>query len=223
MVKRARRGDETVAAAVFFLSRDGAVRPLLGHARAAPQPAFRDLLSPGHRLLHRARHHALRARHAGRTQGEPRLRSGHHLVACTGSSTRASARPSATTCGAKATHVDEYAREIDTHVPYRDARRAARSKTSVNKRPSPGSRPRATANGFRHSTRRSTNPRACWPPAATFSRPPAGRIPARHLSLVFRRPAGVVVVARPARGSRPGRVPAVRAASRKLCEIVALR
>jgi uncharacterized protein len=25
-------------------------------------------------------------------------------------------------------HVDEYARDIDTHVPYRDARRAARSK-----------------------------------------------------------------------------------------------
>ncbi len=52
-----------------------AVRPLLGRDRQLPQPAFRDLLPPGHRVLHRARHSPLRARHAGRAQDRARLRT----------------------------------------------------------------------------------------------------------------------------------------------------
>ena len=41
-----------------------------------PQPALRDLLLPGHRVLHRARPAALRTRHTGRTQDQPRLPAG---------------------------------------------------------------------------------------------------------------------------------------------------
>ena len=58
-----------------------AVRPLLGGAREPPQPAFRGLLPPGHRLLHRAT--ASRCSNPGtqgEAQGEPRFRAGQHLV-----------------------------------------------------------------------------------------------------------------------------------------------
>ena len=57
-----------------------ALRPLLGRRRRVPQPAFRGLLSPGHRVLHRARHAPLRARDPGRAQGDARLRADAHLV-----------------------------------------------------------------------------------------------------------------------------------------------
>ena len=51
-------GGETVGGGGVLLERRRAVRPLLGRERATPQPAFRNLLPPGHRVLHRARHRA---------------------------------------------------------------------------------------------------------------------------------------------------------------------
>jgi predicted N-acyltransferase len=80
MVKRARHHGENRGGRRVLLESRGAVRALLGRERATPQPAFRDLLPPGHRVLHRARHCPVRARHAGRTQGEPRIRPGEYLV-----------------------------------------------------------------------------------------------------------------------------------------------
>ena len=44
-----------VAAAIFFGRADTLYRTLLGRGGGLPQPAFRDLLPPGHRILHRAR------------------------------------------------------------------------------------------------------------------------------------------------------------------------
>ena len=50
-----------------------------------------------------------------------------------------------------------------------------------------------------------------------------GRLPSRHLPVVFGRPTGVVVVAESARSARSRANSAARAAFAKLCEIVALR
>jgi len=69
MVKTCARRRRHRGSGGLLLESGGAVRSLLGRVRGSPQPAFRNLLSPGNRVLHRARHWALRARHAGRTQG----------------------------------------------------------------------------------------------------------------------------------------------------------
>jgi predicted N-acyltransferase len=53
MLKIARIGAEPIAVAIFFVGERRAVRPLLGRRRQLPQPAFRNLLLPGHRILHR--------------------------------------------------------------------------------------------------------------------------------------------------------------------------
>ena len=55
------------------LRRRRALRALLGRDRARPRPALRGLLLPGDRVLHRARHRALRGRRAGRAQARARL------------------------------------------------------------------------------------------------------------------------------------------------------
>ncbi len=70
MVKLAVHGGTPVAAAIFFWSQGHLVRALLGLLQRLPQPAFRGLLSPGHRVLHRAGHRPIRARRAGRSQGQ---------------------------------------------------------------------------------------------------------------------------------------------------------
>ena len=57
-----------------------AVRPLLGQQRGLPQPAFRDLLLPRHRLLHPRALGAFRARHARRAQDRARFRAAIDLV-----------------------------------------------------------------------------------------------------------------------------------------------
>ena len=173
MVKRARRARRDGGGRGVLLEPGGAVRPLLGRARAASQPAFRNLLPPGHRVLHRARHPALRARHAGRAQGEPRLRAGQRPGPCTGSSIRASARPSATICGAKARTSTSTRARSTAHVPYRDARLRARSKSEDGDEQDHhlAHARTATASGFHRSTRRWTSPKGCSPPVATSRRP----------------------------------------------------
>ncbi len=80
LIKRARQRDETAGHGRVLQGWQRAVWSLLGRVRAASQPSLRDLLPPGHRLLHRARHRALRVRRAGRAQGRPGIRAGHDLV-----------------------------------------------------------------------------------------------------------------------------------------------
>ena len=55
MLKIARHGAAADRGGDFFRRRGRAVRALLGRRRQLSQPAFRDLLLPGHRILHRAR------------------------------------------------------------------------------------------------------------------------------------------------------------------------
>jgi predicted N-acyltransferase len=127
MVKRARYRDETVAAAVFFWSPEALYGRYWGAARDASQSSLRNLLSPGRRILHRARHRPLRAGNAGIAQGEPRFRpaqtsSMHWIV-------DARFREAiGDYLKREGPAVDQYAREIAAHVPYRDARREARGK-----------------------------------------------------------------------------------------------
>ena len=59
MVKLALHGRTVVAAAIFFVGGRCALRALLGCGGGLSQPALRDLLSPGNRVLHRARTRAL--------------------------------------------------------------------------------------------------------------------------------------------------------------------
>ena len=71
VVKLARACSGTpIAAAIFFRRRRRALRPLLGRGRGLPQPAFRDVLLPGHRVLHRA---AACERFEPGTQGEHKV------------------------------------------------------------------------------------------------------------------------------------------------------
>ena len=72
MVKLAVRAGKPVAAAIFLVT-GGLVRPLLGRLGRLQQPAFRGVLSPGNRVLHRARRCAVRAGYAGRAQGQSRI------------------------------------------------------------------------------------------------------------------------------------------------------
>ena len=53
MLKIARQGRTPIARRDLLRGRGCAVRPLLGRRRQLPQPAFRDLLLPGDRILHR--------------------------------------------------------------------------------------------------------------------------------------------------------------------------
>ncbi|HEX6395822.1 MAG TPA: peptidogalycan biosysnthesis protein [Steroidobacteraceae bacterium] len=127
MIKRARLGHRTLAAAVFFWNADA----LYGRYWGA---------SENHHSLHfeTCYHQGVDfciergiSRFEPGTQGEHKVSRGfvpsstwsmHWIVdprfrAAIGDYLRRESR-----------HVDEYAREVDTHVPYRDARRAARSK-----------------------------------------------------------------------------------------------
>ena len=79
LVILAEKEDKPIAAAVFF-ERRCALRPLLGQRRPLRCPAFRDLLLPGYRLLHRDGQADFRARHPGRTQDQPRISPDRDLV-----------------------------------------------------------------------------------------------------------------------------------------------
>ncbi len=53
MLKIARLGREPIAVAIFFVGEDALYGRYWGAGRQLPQPAFRDLLLPRHRILHR--------------------------------------------------------------------------------------------------------------------------------------------------------------------------
>ena len=118
---------EPVAAAIFFCGDGRAVRPLLGRGGDYHSLHFETCYHQGIEFCIEQRHRALRARHAGRAQGEPRLRADAHLVGALHRRRAISAPPSPTTWRAKAAAVDAYADEVQGHVPYRD-RRAARTR-----------------------------------------------------------------------------------------------
>ena len=101
-------------------------------------------------------------------------------------------------------HVDEYARDIDSHVPYRDARREARSNSNEQDHhlARAGRGPRVVS-AARPGARRTGGPAGGR--RRPVARAAAGGLPARHLSLVFGRPAGVVVVAESARSPAAAR------------------
>jgi predicted N-acyltransferase len=76
----AERDGRPIAAALDVFGAGVAVRALLGQHGARSRPAFRGLLLPGDRVLHRARHRALRGRGAGRAQARARLPRRDHAL-----------------------------------------------------------------------------------------------------------------------------------------------
>ena len=68
VVELASVGGEFVACAILLRGADTLVWALLGRQRRLPQPAFRALLLPRHRVLHSREARPIRARHAGRAQ-----------------------------------------------------------------------------------------------------------------------------------------------------------
>ncbi len=75
LVLLATAGAALVAVAIFFRGAETLYGRYWGAAGELPQPAFRGLLPPGHRVLHPRGAAALRARHAGRAQDRARLRA----------------------------------------------------------------------------------------------------------------------------------------------------
>lgn len=127
MIKRARLRSRTVAAAVFFWSREALYGRYWGASEEHHSLHFETCYHQGVDFcIERGI-----ARFEPGTQGEHKVSRGfvpsstwsmHWIVdprfrAAIGDYLRR-----------ESVHVDEYAREVDTHVPYRDARRAARSK-----------------------------------------------------------------------------------------------
>jgi predicted N-acyltransferase len=127
MIKRARLGDRTVAAAVFFWNADALYGRYWGASEDHHSLHFETCYHQGVDFcIERGI-----ARFEPGTQGEHKVSRGfvpsstwsmHWIVdprfrAAIGDYLRR-----------ESLHVDEYAREVDTHVPYRDARRAARAK-----------------------------------------------------------------------------------------------
>ena len=128
MVKRARSGDETVAAAVFFWSQEALYGRYWGATEQHHSLHFETCYHQGIEFcIERGI-----ARFEPGTQGEHKVSRGfvpantwsmHWIVdprfrAAIGDYLRRESR-----------HMDEYARDIEHHVPYRDARRIARSKS----------------------------------------------------------------------------------------------
>lgn len=127
MIKRARLGNRTVAAAVFFWNADALYGRYWGASEDHHSLHFETCYHQGVDFcIERGI-----ARFEPGTQGEHKVSRGfvpsstwsmHWIVdprfrAAIGDYLRR-----------ESLHVDEYAREVDLHVPYRDARRAARSK-----------------------------------------------------------------------------------------------
>lgn len=127
MIKRARLRGETVAAAVFFWSPEALYGRYWGASEDHHSLHFETCYHQGVDFcIERGI-----ARFEPGTQGEHKVSRGfvpsstwsmHWIVdprfrAAIGEYLRR-----------ESVHIDEYAREVDTHVPYRDARRAARSK-----------------------------------------------------------------------------------------------
>jgi len=73
LVILAEKDQQTVATAVFFESDEVLYGRYWGSGRSLRRIAFRNLLLPGHRLLHRHGKAGIRARHAGRAQDQSRL------------------------------------------------------------------------------------------------------------------------------------------------------
>jgi len=127
MIKRARLGGRTVAAAVFFWNADALYGRYWGASEDHHSLHFETCYHQGVDFcIERGI-----ARFEPGTQGEHKVSRGfvpsstwsmHWIVdprfrAAIGDYLRR-----------ESLHVDEYAREVDLHVPYRDARRSARSK-----------------------------------------------------------------------------------------------
>ena len=195
MVKLAELAGHADRGGDLLPRRRHALRPLLGRRRGVPQPAFRDVLLPGNRVLHRTGPAAFRTRNAGRAQSAARLRADAHVV---GALDRGSAIPARNRqlpaagasgsgpihrAGARARSIQEasQARSL-THSHARLDRLAVR--TRFARRLSSGG-PRAAR------TRRPARRRR-----RSFSAAPARRLSTRHLSLVLARSTDPVVVSR---------------------------
>ena len=76
----ATRDHRPIAASLNIHNEQPAVRPLLGRRRISSCAAFRNLLLPGDRILHRARHRDIRRRRAGRTQDGARTAAGRNAL-----------------------------------------------------------------------------------------------------------------------------------------------
>ena len=179
MVKLALHGRTVVAAAIFFVGGGCALRALLGRGGGLPQPALRDLLPPGDRVLHRAR--------AWRASSPARRASTRSAAASSPPSPgRRTTSPMAQFRAAIADYlaregaaVEAYAHEVQGHVPYRGRRDADRSRENDHLAlPARCARvvsaARAGARGARGAAgrrRRSLARSGCWPPTAAASFP----------------------------------------------------
>jgi predicted N-acyltransferase len=127
MIKRARLGDHTVAVAVFFWSAEALYGRYWGASEEHHSLHFETCYHQGVDFcIERGI-----ARFEPGTQGEHKVSRG--FVPSNTWSMHWIVDPRFRTAigdylRRESVHVDEYARDIDTHVPYRDARRAARSK-----------------------------------------------------------------------------------------------
>ena len=217
MLKVASLDDALVGLAIFLVGSDTLYGRYWGSERQLPQPAFRDLLLPGHRLLHRARPCALRAGNARRAQGRARVRADAVLfqsLDC-GSALRGGDRrlPCTRGCRSGALH-------------------GRRSRTRpVQARPSGLKRLMAQLVWLSD-----THDLTWFPPVSQalkepdgllaagggpFTRTAARGLPPRHLSLVQRGTAGALVVARSAQRALPRRISKLAQPRTRACAIAA--
>ena len=127
MVKRARAGGETVAAAVFFWSQEALYGRYWGASEAHHSLHFETCYHQGIEFcIERGI-----TRFEPGTQGEHKVSRGFVPANTWSMHWIVDARfrdAIGDYLRREGTHVDRYAREIEAHVPYRDARRDARSK-----------------------------------------------------------------------------------------------
>ena len=116
--------------------RGHALRPLLGRERRLPQPAFRALLLPRHRVLHSRGARPLRARHPGRAQAPARLPADGRVVPARDRGP-ALCRRDRRMARAGAGGRREWLREAATHLPFRRADIPARLDADVRYRLAP--------------------------------------------------------------------------------------
>ena len=118
------RDGQPLCAALDVFDADDALGPLLGHDRVRPGPAFRGLLLPGDRVLHRARI----ARFEGGAQGVHKLARG--LLPVTTYSAHAIADPD---FAARDRAISARASASRSRTRSTSSRRRARSGTSVRR------------------------------------------------------------------------------------------
>ena len=115
----ARRGGRYIAGAINFIGSRCALWPQLGLHRGSSLPAFRGVLSPGHRFRDRQRAEGGRGGGAGRAQAGARLHAGRPCIRRTTSPMRASGKAVGDYLARERREVAHAGAYLEEHGPFR--------------------------------------------------------------------------------------------------------